>query len=127
MRIFHISEETIRFSNGKEILELEYEHEADCCEKVYADFLGITTRVLTKEGKDKSIFQLDFYEDVEKLIEEVKDQGFMLCAKDGTKVLVNCYDIQNGYYSSNLSVILYQKKIILEKEIKDENMIHIYE
>lgn len=125
MNIIEITDEKIRFATKNKLYELVYEHEWDCSEKVYADYSNIPRRIINKKGKETHIVDLDFYEDIEKLIEEVKDQGFMLCAKDGTKILVNCYNIQNGYYSSDLAVILYEYKKIGSKEINEK--INIYE
>ena len=127
MKIQHIDNKRICFWDhltGKDY-ELQYYHEADCCEHVYADFESIPREFVGKDGRERNIFYVDFEEDLDKLIEEVEGQGFMLCAKDGSKVLVNCYDIQNGYYSSNLEVILYELNTVKEKEITE--MIHEYE
>lgn len=124
MYIYHISETEIKFSNGKNLFELTYEHEQDCCEEVYADFESITKRILNKKGKDVSIYTIDFNEEIETLVEEVKDQGFMLCAKDGTKVLVNCYDIQNGWYNSDLAIILYKADKIGTLNLNQQSIIH---
>lgn len=126
MRISHIGEGSIGFYDyltGKHYV-LKYEHQQDCCEEVYADFESIPREVLCNGGYQDDIRHVDFEEDIDKLIEEVDGQGFMLCGKDGTKVLVNCYDIQNGYYSSNLAVILYELNPVKEKEITE--MIHEY-
>ena len=124
MYIYHISETEIKFSNGKNIFELTYEHEQDCCEEVYADFESISKRILNKKGQDVSIYTIDFNEEIETLVEEVKDQGFMLCAKDGTKVLVNCYDIQNGWYNSDLAIILYKAEKIGTLDLNQQSIIH---
>lgn len=126
MYIKSITEKAIIFDNKGDKIFLEYEHEWDCSEEVYADFLSIPKNVLNKKGKKVSIFKLDFKENIDELVEEVKDQGFMLVAKDGTKILVNCYDIQNGYYNSDLAIIMYE---IINKgniQLKDESLIHQY-
>ena len=125
MRIFHIDEDCIKFSGNGKMYELVYEHEQDCCEEVYADFLSLPSSFLGKDGTEKRLFRVDFEEDLDKLIEEVEGQGFMLCTKDGDKVLVNCYDIQNGWYSSDLAVVLYEKTTLL-KEKPITQMIHQY-
>lgn len=124
MRIYHIDEERIKFIDDvtRQRHELHYAHEQDCCEEVYADFESIPRYFIGKDGTEKDVYKVDFEEDLEKLIEEVEGQGFMLCTKNGDKVLCNCYDIQNGWYSSNLAVILYEVKAIASKEIKE--MIH---
>lgn len=126
MKIHKITDEGIMFKNNKTVYLLEDFHETECCEEVYADWTSINEKIVNKNGNNVNIFSLEFYEDIDKLIEEVKEQGFMLCAKDGTKILVNCYDIQNGYYSSDLNITLYEYNEIGSKEISDDNKIHIY-
>ncbi len=124
MLIHEITEEYIEFRGNGKLYKLEYEHEQECCEEVYADFLSLPSSFLGKDGKEKRLFLADFEEDLDKLIEEVEGQGFMLCTKDGDKILVNCYDIQNGWYSSDLAVVLYEITLLKEKPITQ--MIHQY-
>lgn len=66
-------------------------HEQDWCEAVYADWSSLNdTTFFTTEFQD---IQIDF----------VKDTGFRI-----NGYLVNCYNSQNGYYSSNLVLIINQ-------------------
>ncbi len=106
MKITKIEEGGILFDDGTKI---EDHHEQDCCENVYADFEAL---------KDSGIMD----EEIEKIeIEGVEDSGFRL-----NKHFVPCYDRQNGYYSSSLSLIItrpdgYAKTIDITKFVKAEH------
>lgn len=114
MKIKEINEEKIVFDNG---YELEYYHEQDCCEHVYADFEVLKDyNISTKTGKTINIKEIDFKEDLEELIEGIQEQGFNMISKIGEKFFVPCYNEQNGYYSSELELILRKGKT---KEIID--------
>lgn len=114
MKIIKIDEKKITFNNG---YELKYYHEQDCCERVYADFSMLKTyNVSTKTGKNINIQEIDFYENLEDLIEGKLGCGFNLISKIGEKFFVPCYNEQNGYYSSDLKLILQKSD---EKEITD--------
>ena len=104
MKIIQITDERILFDNG---YILNYYHEQDCCEHVYADFKILNTYNLsTKTGKEINIKEIDFEEDIQHLIEGIKDAGFNMISKIGEKFFVPCYNEQNGYYGSDLELIL---------------------
>lgn len=106
MKITKISNEMIKFDND---FELTYYHEQDCCESVYADFKILKAYNLsTVTGKKINIYNIDFEEDIKKLIECVEGQGFNMVSKIGEKFFIPCYNEQNGYYSDNLELILNQ-------------------
>lgn len=109
MKIKEIKEDRIIFDNK---YELECYHEQDCCEHVYADF-GVLKdyNVSTKTGKTINIKEIDFKENLLELIEGMKGQGFNILSKIGEKFFIPCYNEQNGYYSSNLRLILYKDGI----------------
>ena len=114
MKIKEIKEDGIIFDNG---YELEYYHEQDCCEHVYADFDILSNYNLsTKTGKTINIKEIDFKEELEELIEGIQEQGFNMISKIEEKFFVPCYNEQNGYYSSELELILRKGKT---KEIID--------
>jgi hypothetical protein len=104
MKIVKINSEDIAFDNGFEIMGY---HEQDCCESVYADFSILKDYNLsTVTGKTIDIKDIEFVEDIEKYIEKVEDAGFNIISKIGEKFFVPCYNSQNGYYSSDLSLII---------------------
>jgi hypothetical protein len=85
------------------VISLSYEHDQDCCESVYADFGVINYYKDLIVGKE-------FHE---LIIKSVKDMGFLVCFMndygDRAKVFIPCYNEQNGYYSSNLELIINDK------------------
>ena len=87
------------FENGERI-KLSYDHNQDCCEHVYADFEQI-------KYYKKEIIGKEFKEMV---IQGVDEIGFIICLyqdwEKAVKVFVPCYNEQNGYYGSNLDLII---------------------
>lgn len=110
MKITAFNDEKIVFSDGSYIV---YDHCQDCCEWNYADF---------------SILSV-FYggEEFDKVSIEPTEYGFLLhlhgvqpfARFDETKkIYIPCYSDQNGYYSWDLDVYLYNNK--------NEVVSHIY-
>ncbi len=115
MKIKEVKEESIVFDNG---YKLEYYHEQDCCESVYAEFEILKDyNVSPVTGKSIDIKEIDFEESLIKLAEGVKEVGFNMISKIGEKFFVPCYNSQNGYYSGYLELILYKENNA--KEILD--------
>lgn len=113
MKIKEFKEESIIFDNG---YKLEYYHEQDCCECVYADFEILKDyNVSLVTGKNINIKEIDFEESLTKLVEGVKEAGFNMISKIGEKFFVPCYNSQNGYYSGNLELILYKENNVKEE------------
>ena len=114
MKIKEINEKNIIFDNG---YKLEYYHEQDCCEMVYADFEVLKSyNVSTKTGKNIKIEEIDFSKNLKEIAVGVEKMGFNMISKIGEKFFIPCYNDQNGYYSSDLELILYKEKT---KEIMD--------
>ena len=86
MKIKKISNGYILFDDGTKIFDY---HDQDCCENVYADF---------EQLKDTDILEQEF-KDIE--IEGVEGSGIRL-----NGYFIPCYNKQNGYYSSNLEIII---------------------
>jgi hypothetical protein len=92
--VVKIDSDSIYFDNG---IKLTYYHEQDCCEHHYLDFTHITL-----DDFDGLIFDLssdDFFE-------RIPDFGIALKPLNGFPVRIPGYGENNGYYSSNLSLIL---------------------
>ena len=107
MKIKEIKEGKIIFDNG---YILEYYHDQDCCEYVYADFDILETyNVSIKTGKNIKIKEIDFREKLSELIEGIEGMGFNIISKIGEKFFLPCYNKQNGYYSNELELILYKQ------------------
>jgi hypothetical protein len=92
--VVKIDSDSIYFDNG---IKLTHYHEQDCCEHHYLDFTHITL-----DDFDGLIFDLssdDFFE-------RIPDFGIALKPLNGFPVRIPGYGENNGYYSSNLSLIL---------------------
>ena len=117
LKIAKIKHTEIIFDNG---YKLEYYHDQLCCEEVYADFSILETyNVSTKTGKNISIYDIDFCENLKELVEGKKDCGFNLISKIREKFFVPCYNEQNGYYSDKLELILHKNNEIEKLDITD--------
>lgn len=90
----------ITFDNGNKLL---YNHEKECCERVYADWLNM--QIMTKMGVNSvNTNDLDFNVDLDKKITKIQNVGFEIEDNNGIRLFVSCYNKQNGYYSSNLEL-----------------------
>lgn len=107
--VVKIDSDSIYFDNG---IKLTHYHEKDCCEHHYLDFTHITL-----DDFDGLIFDLssdDFFE-------RIPDFGIALKPLNGFPVRIPGYGENNGYYSSNLSLILVDSfgKNIKEYDVSD--------
>jgi hypothetical protein len=109
MKIIKYEENLIEFDNG---CIIEFEHVDECCEHVYADCEYLSNyNILPHTGETIKIGDIDFPEDIENNIIKVEGEGVKLKAKDGSVWFIPCYDEQNGYYSSDLSIRVNNKYI----------------
>lgn len=107
-KLTKISDEGINF--GKTYIS--HEHIQDCCEAVYADWSSL---------KDQPIM------DIKKIIQVnvvmVENSGIVLDLfnRDYQRYsfFVPCYDIQNGYYSNDLKLIIQSGHLVLRHDISD--------
>ena len=106
MKIESIESNKIKFDNG---YELRYYHFQDCCENVYADFSVLKDYNTLGPNADKTVFDVEFRQDILDEIILVKDEGFKLRYYDEAwsgSIFVPCHNEQNGYYNDELSLIL---------------------
>ena len=89
MKIKDITDSYIEFDNGNKIT---FDHDQDCCEVNYADFLAI---------KDDVFIDHEFDENLE--FEEVDDAGFRF-GNENAMIFVPCYSEQNGYYTTVVDI-----------------------
>jgi hypothetical protein len=76
---------------------IEDYHEQDCCEHVYADFSALEDTTFFDELKGKNLTA----KEIANNIELVEGKGFRIFG-----YFVPCYNVQDGYYSSNLTLII---------------------
>lgn len=100
MKIKEIQDEQIIFDNGETI---GFRHYADCCEWNYADFNQLDDIARNATFTSPLTF------------EKVEESGFRFGNQPNRMFFVPCYSEQNGYYSSDLT-ILYNGKEIIEFE-----------
>lgn len=86
---------SVTFKTEKESVSLGSEHEQDCCENVYADFSGL--KYHADEIKGNFSYFLE--------ILAVDGIGFLIILGK-KKFFIPCYNEQNGYYSSDLSLVI---------------------
>lgn len=100
MKIVSINKAGILFDTG---MTLEHYHAQDCCEEVYADWKNMQ---ITGEREKNYVnaADLDFFENILESIVPIEGLGFYIVTKQGICILVSCYNIQNGYYSSDLTL-----------------------
>lgn len=99
-KVIKVTDDEIIFDNG---LKLSSNHDQDCCENHYLDLEHV---------------KLDDFEDLEfdlsndNFFERIKDYGIALLPIKGFPVRIPGYGSNNGYYSSNLDLILTNGKDI---------------
>lgn len=103
--VLHFTDETF--------LTIETYHDQDCCESVYGDFSAVKAQFNELPGKKLK----------ELVVKSVSEMGFLLNFKVGwreyNKIFVACYNSQNGYYSSNLSLRIKNGETTTEVDISD--------
>ena len=110
-----LHDQYIKFDNGE---ELSYYHDQECCEDVYADFKGMQVMGVQPENFVYA-YELDFFENVLDSIVPIDGLGFYLVSKQGICILVPCYNDQNGYYSSDLTLCYKGKKMDISECVKN--------
>jgi len=93
-KVVKINSEGIEFENN---YKLHSYHESDCCEEHYLDFSDLTL---------KDFENLEFDLSSDRFFNEIKDYGIELIPIKGHSVRVPGYGYNNGYYSSQLDLIL---------------------
>jgi hypothetical protein len=98
LKVVKVDAESIEFENG---VQLYSDHDQDCCENHYLSFGDLT--IADFEGLEFDLTGEDFFKRIE-------DYGIELIPIKGHSVRVPGYGSNNGYYSSNLDLILTDKK-----------------
>ncbi|MBO9592759.1 MAG: hypothetical protein J7599_07595 [Niabella sp.] len=94
LKVVKVDQESIQFENG---IQLFSEHDQDCCEHHYLSFGDITLDDF--EGLEFDLSKDDFFS-------KIDGYGIELMPIQGRSVRVPGYGSNNGYYSSNLSLVI---------------------
>ena len=94
LKVVKVDPDSIEFDNG---LTLTSDHDQDCCENHYLSFSDLT--IADFEGLEFDLSGEDFFKRIE-------DYGIELIPIQGHSVKVPGYGSNNGYYSSNLDLVL---------------------
>lgn len=93
-RVIEVGSDDITFNTGHRLFS---EHSQDCCESHYLSMNDLTVRDF--EGMDFDLTREDFFERVE-------DFGIRLVATNGQAVPIPGYGSNNGYYGTNIDLIV---------------------
>lgn len=118
LKIVSIHEEWLEFENG---LTLEGSHTQDCCESHWLDFGALShNNFIGKNGERVDLFNQTFNFKNGIPFKKVKGVGIMLYDTDDNNYLVCGYGDNNGYYSSDLTLLCADKgHIIYEEDITE--------
>jgi len=105
-RVYAIKDNIIYFDSN---VKLYSDHEQDCCEQHELDM-----KDLTLEEFEGLIFDLTN----DNFFERVKDYGIRLKPLNGHPVPIPGYGVNNGYYSSDLSLVVKSNNSEFRKEYK---------
>ena len=98
LKVIKIDSDSIEFENG---IQLYSDHDQDCCESHYLDFSDLTIEDF--ENLEFDLTNDDFFNRIE-------GYGIELVPVNGFSVKIPGYASNNGYYSSNLSLIVTDNK-----------------
>jgi len=94
LKVVKIDSDSLEFDNGMILLS---DHDQDCCEHHYLSLSDLTLDDF--KGLEFDLSNDDFFERIE-------DYGIALKPKNGHPVRIPGYGSNNGYYSSNLALII---------------------
>lgn len=94
LKVVKVDAESIKFENG---VQLYSNHDQNCCENHYLSFGDLT--IADFEGLEFDLTNDNFFRRIE-------DYGIELVPIHGHSVKVPGYGLNNGYYSSNLDLIV---------------------
>lgn len=93
-KVVYVDSGVLRFDDKSELYS---EHESDCCESHYLSFEGLSWSDF--EGLEFDLSSPAFFEKVEGF-------GIRLLPVNGHPISVPGYGYNNGYYSSDLTLVL---------------------
>src|SRR5579859_4048001 len=93
-KVISVTSSEIKFDNG---LELYSEHNQDCCENHYLHFDDLTL---------SDFDGLEFDLSGDEFFKKVEDYGILLIPIKGHGIGIPGYGYNNGYYSTDLTLVL---------------------
>lgn len=94
LKVVELFDEGLKFDNG---ISLYSEHDTDCCERHY-----MSTSDLTLEDFEGLEFDLSN----DNFFERIEGYGIALKPINGFPIRIPAYGDNNGWYSSNLSLVI---------------------
>lgn len=94
IKVIKISDDILEFENG---IKLYSNHESDCCENHYLSLADLT--ISDFEGLEFDLTNDNFFK-------RIPHYGIELIPIKGHSIKIPGYGSNNGYYSSNLDLIL---------------------
>ena len=94
LKVLKVDSDTIEFENG---VKLYSSHDQNCCESHYLDFNDL---------KIEDFKDLKFDLTNDDFFERIEGYGIALKSKNGFPVRIPGYGSNNGYYSSNIDLVV---------------------
>ena len=110
MKIKSISIDEIEFDNGS---VLDSEHRQNCCEHHYVDFTSMEDQFSKKTEFPENLNDLvvlDYNSEKDNIRGEKYTTFVILQDKKGRKYTLNIYNENNGYYGTEVILVLTTKK-----------------
>jgi len=98
LKVVKVDSDSVEFENG---VKLYSNHDQDCCESHYLDFSDL---------KIEDFKDLEFDLTNDDFFERIEDYGIALKPINGFPVRIPGYGSNNGYYSSNIDLIVTNDK-----------------
>lgn len=106
-KVVKVDSDTVYFQDG---FQLYSYHEQECCESHYLSFGDLTI----DDFKD-----LEFDLSDENFFKRIDDYGIELIPLKGHSIKVPGYGSNNGYYSSNIDLVLFGKDVLIHYDVSD--------
>lgn len=111
-KVIYVDKDVLRFDDKSELYS---DHDQDCCESHYLSFEGQTLA-------DFSGLEFDLSSDA--FFERVDGFGIRLVPVSGHAISVPGYGYNNGYYSSNLTLVLQRPDATTKFDVSDCQVIN---
>ncbi len=103
LKVIKVSTDYIEFEGG---VKVGSSHESDCCEQHYLSFGHLSVEDF--EGLEFNLFGDNFFEKVEEF-------GIRLIPNNGHPVSIPGYGFNNGYYSTDLTLTIFDQTGLLRE------------